>query len=211
MSPDLGAAHLGAVGARGGEAERVAAGLGAGCGPADRSRRCSGPRPARPPAGSRSSPPCRRLALTSSTLSAVADAPESRNENVTPGRAPTKALVRLVPVSSRGAPVTRGPGTGDSSGFGSGGSGGRISTGLVGARAPAGRRGERDRAGHGTERHARVEAVVAARAHLHGHVVAAPVAAEEGELGDARERGAGDLQHRAAAQRALSRRSCAGR
>jgi hypothetical protein len=39
-------------------------------------------------------------------------------------------LVRLVPVSSRGALPVRGPGTGESSGFGSGGSGGRISTGL---------------------------------------------------------------------------------
>ena len=69
-------------------------------------------------------------ALTSSTFSEVAESPESRNENFTPGRASTNALVRLVPVSSRGAPDTRGPGTGDSSGFGSGGSGGRISTGL---------------------------------------------------------------------------------
>jgi hypothetical protein len=75
-------------------------------------------------------------ALTSSTLSAAADAPESRNENVTPGRAPTNALVRLVPVSSRGAPLTPGPGTGDSSAFGSGGSGGRMSTGFVGAERP---------------------------------------------------------------------------
>src|SRR5918995_3815696 len=64
------------------------------------------------------------VALTSSTLSAAADAPDSRNEKVTAGRAPTNAFVRLVPVSSRGAPVTPGPGTGDSSGFGSGGSGG---------------------------------------------------------------------------------------
>src|SRR5215204_7655019 len=76
------------------------------------------------------------LALTSSTLRAVADAPESLNEKVTPGRAPTNALVRLVPVSSRGAPFTRGLGTGDSSAFGSGGSGGRISTALVGAERP---------------------------------------------------------------------------
>jgi hypothetical protein len=76
------------------------------------------------------------IALTSSTLSAAADAPESRNEKVTPGRAPTKALVRLVPVSSRGAPLTRGPGTGESSTFGSGGSGGRIRTGFEGAERP---------------------------------------------------------------------------
>src|SRR5918995_1025112 len=75
-------------------------------------------------------------ALTSSTLSAAADAPESRNENVTPGRAPTKALVRLVPVSSRGAPVTPGPGTGDSSAFGSGGSGGGGRAGLGGGGGP---------------------------------------------------------------------------
>src|SRR4051794_41603546 len=68
-------------------------------------------------------------ALTSSTFSEVAEAPESRNENFTPGRASTNALVRLVPVSSRGAPDTRGPGTGDSSGLGSGGSGGRSNTG----------------------------------------------------------------------------------
>src|SRR5687767_2862624 len=77
------------------------------------------------------------IALTSSTVSAAADAPESRNENVTPGRASTNAFVRLVPVSRLGAPATRGPGTGESSAFGSGGSGGRISTGLDGAdRAP---------------------------------------------------------------------------
>src|SRR4051812_35536465 len=69
-------------------------------------------------------------ALTSSTFSEVADAPESRNENFTPGRASTNAFVRLVPVSSRGAPLTRGPGTGERSGFGSGGSGGRVRTGL---------------------------------------------------------------------------------
>src|SRR5215213_9638255 len=75
-------------------------------------------------------------ALTSSTLSGAANAPESRNENVTPGRAPTNAFVRLVPVSSRGAPDTPGPGTGDSSGFGSGGSGGRMRTGLVAAERP---------------------------------------------------------------------------
>src|SRR5688572_13400228 len=75
-------------------------------------------------------------ALTSSTVSAAADAPESRNEKVTPGRASTNALVRLVPVSSRGAPATRGPGTGDSWAFGSGGSGGRISTGFDGAERP---------------------------------------------------------------------------
>ena len=89
--------------------------------------------------GSTSSPTTPSPALTSSTLSAEAEAPESRNENVTPGRAPTKALVRLVPVSSRGAPFALGPGTGESSAFGSGGSGGRMSTGLVGAeRPPAG-------------------------------------------------------------------------
>src|SRR5215213_8128085 len=75
-------------------------------------------------------------AFTNSTLSAAADAPESRNENVTPGRASTNALVRLVPVSIRGAPFIRGPGTGDSSAFGSGGSGGRIRTGLVAADRP---------------------------------------------------------------------------
>ena len=69
-------------------------------------------------------------------MSAAADAPESLNEKVTPGRAPTNALVRLVPVSSCGAPFTRGPGTGDSSAFGSGGSGGRISTGFEGAERP---------------------------------------------------------------------------
>ncbi len=65
-------------------------------------------------------------------MSAAAEAPDSRNENVTPGRAPTYAFVRLVPVSSAGAPFTRGPGTGESSGFGSGGSGGRIRTGFEG-------------------------------------------------------------------------------
>ena len=69
-------------------------------------------------------------------MSAAADAPESRNENVTPGRAPTYALVRLVPVSSWGAPATPGPGTGESSAFGSGGSGGRMRIGLVGAERP---------------------------------------------------------------------------
>src|SRR5215210_1676571 len=76
------------------------------------------------------------LALTSSTLSAAAEAPESRNEKVTPGRAPTKAFVRLVPVSSRGAPFTRGPGTGESSAFGSGGRGGRIRTAVEAAERP---------------------------------------------------------------------------
>ena len=75
-------------------------------------------------------------ALTSSTFSDVAEAPERRKENFTPGRASTKALVRLVPVSSRGAPVPLGPGTGDSSGFGSGGSGGRIITGFDGRDCP---------------------------------------------------------------------------
>jgi hypothetical protein len=75
-------------------------------------------------------------ALTSSTLSDVAEAPDRRKENFTPGRASTNALVRLVPVSSRGAPARRGPGTGESSGFGSGGSGGRISTGFDGCDLP---------------------------------------------------------------------------
>src|SRR3954470_22537028 len=75
-------------------------------------------------------------ALTSSTLSAAAEAPDSRNEKVTPGRASTNAFVRLVAVSSWGAPLTRGPGTGDRSGLGSGGSGGRISTALEGAECP---------------------------------------------------------------------------
>src|SRR6185503_13108023 len=69
-------------------------------------------------------------ALTSSTFSEVAEAPDSRYENLTPGRAPTKAFVLLVPVSSPGAPATRGPGTGESSGLGAGGSGGRIRTAL---------------------------------------------------------------------------------
>jgi hypothetical protein len=46
------------------------------------------------------------------------------------------AFVRLVPVSMLGAPLTRGPGTGESSGFGSGGSGGRIRTGFDGAEWP---------------------------------------------------------------------------
>src|SRR4051794_275983 len=75
-------------------------------------------------------------ALTSSTLSELAEAPERRKENFTPGRASTKALVRLVPVSRVGAPATRGPGTGDSSGVGSGGSGGRIIPGLDGREWP---------------------------------------------------------------------------
>src|SRR5918995_5868874 len=74
------------------------------------------------------------VALTSSTLSAAADAPDSRNEKVTAGRAPTNAFVRLVPLSSRGAPGKPGPGTGDSSGFGSGGSGGGGRSRLVGGR-----------------------------------------------------------------------------
>src|SRR4030095_5645888 len=72
-------------------------------------------------------------ALTSSTFSVAAEAPESRNENFTPGRASTNAFVRLVPVSSCGAPLVRGPGTGESCGFGSGGSGGRIRTAFEGA------------------------------------------------------------------------------
>src|SRR5215210_6421971 len=76
------------------------------------------------------------VACTSSTFSAAGEAPESRNENVTPGRASTNALVRLVPVSIWGAPFTRGPGTGDSSAFGSGGIGGRMRTGFEGAERP---------------------------------------------------------------------------
>jgi hypothetical protein len=68
---------------------------------------------------------------------AVGATPERRNENVTAVRAPTYALVRLVPVSSWGAPVVTGPGTGVSSAFGSGGGGGRMASGLVSAeRAP---------------------------------------------------------------------------
>ena len=70
-------------------------------------------------------------ARTSSTVSAAGAGPESRNENVTARCAPTKALVRLVPVSSSGAPADTGPGTGDSAALGAGGGGGRIATGLV--------------------------------------------------------------------------------
>src|SRR4029453_4736623 len=77
-------------------------------------------------------------ALPSPPLAAAAEAPESRKENFTPGRASMYAFVRLVPVSMLGAPLVRGPGTGESSGFGSGGSGGRISTGFDGPEwAPA--------------------------------------------------------------------------
>src|SRR5262245_12363908 len=75
-------------------------------------------------------------ALTSSTFRAAAEAPDTWNENFTPGRASANAFVRLVPVSSCGAPLIRGPGTGESCGFGSGGSGGRISTALDGAECP---------------------------------------------------------------------------
>src|SRR5262245_972798 len=56
-----------------------------------------------------------------------------RYENVTAWCAPTNAFVRLVPVSIIGAPATRGPGTGESSVFGSGGGGGRIGIGFDGA------------------------------------------------------------------------------
>src|SRR5215213_4899176 len=76
------------------------------------------------------------VALTSSTLSAAGETPESRNEKVTPGRASTYAFVRLVPVSICGAPLGRGPGTGESSAFGSGGSGGSINTGFDGGDFP---------------------------------------------------------------------------
>ena len=77
-------------------------------------------------------------ARTSSTVSAAGAAPDRRNENVTARRAPTYALVRLVPVSSCGAPATTWPGTGESSTFGSGGGGGRIASALLMAeRAPA--------------------------------------------------------------------------
>ena len=55
---------------------------------------------------------------------------------MTAGRAPTKARVRLVPVSTAGAPASWGPGTGLSTGLGVGGGGGRMATGIVGGDSP---------------------------------------------------------------------------
>ena len=55
-------------------------------------------------------------------------APARGRRTATARRAPTNTRVRLVPVSSCGAPGSCGPGAGVSSAFGAGGGGGRIAT-----------------------------------------------------------------------------------
>ena len=148
---------------------------------------------------------CRRSRCTSSTLSDVAEPPDRRKENFDAGRASTKALVRLVPVSSCGAPAARGPGTGRQLGVRLGRERRQDQHGLGRPRVPpeavVSEIGPVT-APSGTRAWTRV---FCPRRTLHGHVVALAVAAVEGELVDAGELRAGGDEDGAAAQPLLGR------
>ena len=201
-------ARLGAVGGRGGEPERVAPG----------------------PAAARPNRPfqetlCTTSAGTSCGVQVFTTVPSSRAHELDLERGrrsrtagtrtsrrdapPTYAFVRLVPVSSRGAPFTRGPGTGRARRSAQAGAAGGSGPASMGAER-AGGRGDEDRPGDRAERHARVDARCSPRAR-DLHVVAAAVAAEVGELPYRSSSVPTTLSDRAAARAAASTRTSAGR